>query len=128
MKTEIKIALIGGAVTLIAAVLPVVLGWHGPSSNQKEVPVQVAASGVQSASNSVSASLEPASSKLAEFAAIIRNRDLMAAKVSPEFRKLVKAHYGKEIEQLDRRERVSFWVEMARSLARQRKMEEQAGK
>jgi len=144
MKTEIKLALIGGAVTLVAAVLPVVLGWYGPSSNQKETPVpapgvqRVLVSGQQGASSSVPAFREPASSKparidkvtskLAEFAAIIRNRDLNAAKSSPEFRLFVKEHYGKEIEQLDRRERMTFWVEMSKSLVRQRKLEEQTKK
>lgn len=79
------------------------------------------------------ASSKPASvagtgSKLADFAAIIRNRDLNAAKASAEFRAFAKEHYGKEIEQLDRRERVSFWVDMAKSLARQRKLEEPSEK
>jgi hypothetical protein len=40
----------------------------------------------------------------------------------------VKEHYGKEIEQLDRRERVTFWVEMTKSLVRKRKLEEQTKK
>ena len=146
MKTEIKLALIGGAVTLVAAVLPVVLGWYGPSSNSKETVVPVPATGVQGApvsdqqhvsknplvprepASSKPASVAGTGSKLADFAAIIRNRDLNAAKASAEFRAFAKEHYGKEIEQLDRRERVSFWVDMAKSLARQRKLEEPSEK
>ncbi|TLU81784.1 MAG: hypothetical protein FDX21_09375 [Chlorobium sp.] len=141
MKTEIKLALIGGVVTIIAAVLPVVLGWYGPSSSDKEKssPAQVVQSSPADKANPGNATTTSGSkvntgllsriatidkakrSNFAALSAIIRNRDLQAAKASPAFRKLVQDRYGKEIEQLDRRQMLTFWPEMSRYLAAQQR-------
>ncbi len=141
MKTEIKLALIGGVVTIIAAVLPVVLGWYGPPSPDKEKgnPVQVVQSSPAEQANPGNATSTSGSKintgllsriatidktkrpNLAALSAIIRNRDLQAAKASPAFRKLVQDRYGKEIEQLDRRQMLTFWPEMSRYLGAQQR-------
>ena len=144
MKIEIKLALIGGAVTIIAAVLPVVLGWYGPSRLAREKSTSTSVLPSISAKNSQNqvtpssaeslTSSGNASSKLTKvnkvpaikqpsLATIIRNRDFKAAKKSPVFRKFVKEHYNKEIEQIDRRQMLTFWSEMAKYLVQQRQLE-----
>ena len=131
MKTEVKIALIGGAVTIIAAVLPIVLGWYAPgkpSNESSALPSQTAPQSVGTASvpssnhKTVTESEQAeASSRLQALATIIRNRDVDAAKASPLFQRFVKEHYGKELREVSRRELPAFWVEMAKSLAKERR-------
>ncbi len=139
MKTEIKIALIGGVVTILAAVLPIILGWYGPSraDKQKVITVQSspsvqdnkgqvnAVTAVKNKSSSSGAQLDRASAtkKFAALAEIIRNRDLQAAKSSPLVKKFVQERYGKGIEQLDRRQMLSFWPEMTKYLEEQQRIE-----
>lgn len=142
MKTEIKIALIGGGVTILAAVLPIILKWYGPSNveNQKVLTRTVVQSSpsVQYKSGLVTAVTEEknksstsgvqrdrasATAKFAALAEIIRNRDLQAAKASPLVKKFVQDRYGKKIEQLDRREMLSFWPELAKYLQEQQRAE-----
>ena len=142
MKTEIKIALIGGVVTIIAAVLPIILGWYGPSKVDKQkvitLPTVQSSPAVQensgqinavtvekyrSSSSSVQRDRASATSKFAALAEIIRNRDLQAAKASPLVKKFVQERYGKGIEQLDRRQMLRFWPELAKYLAEQQRIE-----
>jgi len=142
MKTEIKIALIGGVVTIIAAVLPIILGWYGPSKVDKQKVItlptvqsspagqenggQINAVTVEknrSSSSSVQRDRASATSKFAALAEIIRNRDLQEAKASPLVKKFVQERYGKGIEQLDRRQMLRFWPELAKYLAEQQRIE-----
>ncbi|MFZ4526113.1 MAG: hypothetical protein ACOYOE_11350 [Chlorobium sp.] len=135
MKTEIKIALIGGCVTIFAAVLPIILGRYGPSSAQKQkeitMPVVQSSPSVQNGrelvdkSSSSGAKLDRASAttKFAALAEIIRSRDFQAAKASPLVKKFVQERYGKQLEQLDRRQMLRFWPEMAKYLAEQQRSE-----
>ncbi|MEI7934870.1 MAG: hypothetical protein WCH30_07440 [Chlorobiaceae bacterium] len=142
MKTEIKIALIGGVVTIIAAVLPIILGWYGPSKVDKQkvitLPTVQSSPAVQensgqinavtveknrSSSSSVQRDRASATSKFAALAEIIRNRDLQEAKASPLVKKFVQERYGKGIEQLDRRQMLRFWPELAKYLAEQQRIE-----
>ena len=144
MKTEIKVTIIGGLLAIIGGVLPVILGWYAPKpdkeistqpSTVQSAPVVAATPGrvtnISSGNvnysekdmtvNNGTASKSADLPKL-DLAAIIRTRDLRAAKASPLFRKLVIDHYGKEIEQLDRQQMATFWPEMARYLAQQRRL------
>uniref|UniRef100_Q3ASC4 Uncharacterized protein n=1 Tax=Chlorobium chlorochromatii (strain CaD3) TaxID=340177 RepID=Q3ASC4_CHLCH len=129
MKTEVKIALIGGTVTIIAAVLPIVLGWYEPNKQHGEAPPppsQTApawgsATPVLSSSNSPASEPTDETSRLQALATIIRNRDVDAAKASPQFQCFVKEHYGKELDAVSRRELPAFWVKMAKSLAAERR-------
>ncbi len=142
MKTEIKIALIGGVVTIIAAVLPIILGWYGPSKVDKQkvitLPTVQSSPAVQensgqinavtveknrSSSSSVQRDRASATSKFAALAEIIRNRNLQEAKASPLVKKFVQERYGKGIEQLDRRQMLRFWPELAKYLAEQQRIE-----
>ncbi len=142
MKTEIKIALIGGVVTIIAAVLPIILGWYGPSKVDKQKVItlptvqsspagqenggQINAVTVEknrSSSSSVQRDRASATSKFAALAEIIRNRNLQEAKASPLVKKFVQERYGKGIEQLDRRQMLRFWPELAKYLAEQQRIE-----
>jgi len=142
MKTEIKIALIGGGVTILAAVLPIILGWYGPSSAVKQkvitMPTQQSSPSVQDSRGQVKAVISEkdkssspavqhdrasAISKFAALAEIIRNRDLQAAKASPFVKKFAQERYGKGIEQLDRRQMLRFWPELAKYLAEQQRLE-----
>ncbi|MEI6640238.1 MAG: hypothetical protein FDX02_05515 [Chlorobium sp.] len=142
MKTEIKIALIGGGVTILAAILPIILGWYGPSSAEKQkvitMPVVQSSpsvqldrgqvngvSGEKNKSSSAGSQLDRASAatKFAALAEIIRNRDLQAAKASPLVKKFVEERYGKQIEQLDRRQMLRFWPELSKYLVEQQRAE-----
>jgi hypothetical protein len=129
-------------VTIIAAVLPIILGWYGPSKVDKQkvitLPTVQSSPAVQensgqinavtveknrSSSSSVQRDRASATSKFAALAEIIRNRDLQEAKASPLVKKFVQERYGKGIEQLDRRQMLRFWPELAKYLAEQQRIE-----
>ncbi len=142
MKTEIKIALIGGVVTIFAAVLPILINRYGSSNAEKQKVImmptvqsppsvqdnrsQVNAVTVEknkSSTSSVQRDKASATKKFTELAEIIRNRDLQAAKDFPLVKKFVQERYGKGIEQLDRRQMLRFWPELAKYLVEQQQSE-----
>lgn len=142
MKTEIKIALIGGGVTIFAAVLPIILGWYGPSSAEKQKVITdqtvqsspsvqdnsglvnaVTGEKSKSSTSGVDRYSAPAATKLSALGEIIRNRDFQAAKASPLVKKFVQERYGTGIEQLDRRQMLRFWPELTKYLVEQERAE-----
>jgi tetratricopeptide (TPR) repeat protein len=116
MTTEVTVAIIGGVLTIIGAIVTGMFGWLGDKKKQQGITINPDHNtGIIVSGGNLYQGLNP--TQLAEYRSIILQHDWEATKENPAFRKLVRAaHGGKDVEQLDAYSRATFWEDLSNYL------------
>ena len=113
MTTEVTVAIIGGVLTIIGAIVTGMFGWLGDKKKQQGITINPDHNTeIIVSSGNLYQGLNP--TQLAEYRSIILQHDWEATKENPAFRKLVRAaHGGKDVEQLNAYSRATFWEDLS---------------